>query len=109
MYFTAPAGWTIILFISLEFGGGSSFLGGMIVARPTSAVDNIVLRLLPNSSSYEDGMSFFIGVVLYVLNAVYEHFYSSWACFQRALIVLIALSATQFGDGMLCLSCDIPS
>ena len=76
---------------------------------PTSAVDNIIVRLLPNSSSYEDGMSLFIGVVLNIRNAVYEHFFSSWACFQRALIVLIALSATLFGDGMLCLSCDIPS
>ena len=54
-------------------------------------------------------MSLFIGVVLYTYNVVYEHFFSSWACFQRALIVLIALSTTLFGDGMLCLSCDIPS
>ena len=46
-------------------------------------------------------MSLFIGVVLYIHNAVYEHFYSSWACFQRALIVFIAFSATLFGDGML--------
>ena len=108
MYSTAPADWAIILFISLEFGGVSPFQGGMI-PPPNSAVDNIVLRLLTNSSSYEDGTLLFIGVVLYIHNAVYEHFYSSWACFQRALIVLIALSATLFGDGMLCLSCDIPS
>ena len=54
-------------------------------------------------------MSLCNGVVLYIHNAVYEHFFSSWACFQRALIVLIALSATLFGNGMLCLSCDIPS
>ena len=66
-------------------------------------------HLLPNSSSYEDGMSLFIGVFLYIHNAVYEHFYSSWACFQRALIVLIALSASLFGDGMLYFSCDNPS
>ena len=88
----------------------SSFQGGMISPSPSpSSVDNIVLRHLPNCSQYEDDMSLFIGVVLYIHNAVYEHFFFPWACFQRALIVLIALSATLFGDGMLCLSCDIPS
>ena len=107
MYSTAPADWAIILFISLELGGMSPFQGAMISPHP--AGDNIVLCLLPNSSSYEDGMSLFFGVVLYIHNAMYEHFFSSWACFQRALIVLIALSATLFGDGMLCLSCGIPS
>ena len=76
---------------------------------PTSAVDNIVLHLLPNCSSHEDGISLFIGVVLYIHNAVYEHFFSSRACFQRALIFLIALSAKLFGDGMLYSSCNIPS
>ena len=72
----------------------SPFLGGIFVSLPTSAVDNIDLHLLSNNSSYEDGMLLFIGVVLYIYNVVYEHFFSSWACFQRALIVLIALSAT---------------
>ena len=54
-------------------------------------------------------MSLFIGVVLYIHNAVYEHFYSSCVFFQRALIIPIVLSATLFGGSMLYLSCDFPS
>ncbi len=34
VYSTAPANWAIILFISLEFGGGSPFQDGMIVVPP---------------------------------------------------------------------------
>ena len=54
-------------------------------------------------------VAWFIRVVLYIHNAVYEHFYSSCVFFQRGLIVPIVLSATLFGGGILCLSCDIPS
>ena len=100
-YFFFLAGMPVIIlsallgFVNL-LRAKSPFQGDVAVAPTSSAVGNIVLRLLPNSSSYEDGMSLFIGVVLYIHNAVYEHFFSSWAFFQRALIVPIALSATLF-------------
>ena len=94
----------------------SPFQGGMIVATPLLAVSNIVQGSLPNSSSYEDGMSLFIGVVLYIHNAVYGHF-SSWAFFKRTFIVPIVLSTAPLfcGGGMgswfltLCLNWGIPS
>ena len=38
---------------------------------------------------------YFLGVVLYIHNAVYEHFFFCWAFFKRALSVPIVLSTTS--------------
>lgn len=83
---------------------------------PPLAVGNIVLGFLPDSSSYGEGMSLFIGVVLYIHNAVYGDFFphgpsSRGPCF----FLLFFLLPQLFGGGMvswvlgLCLSCGIPS
>ena len=39
---------------------------------------------------------YFWGVVLYIHNAVYRHFFFCWAFFKRALSVPIVLSTTRF-------------
>ena len=55
--------------------GGVSFPEWQDCSLPP-AVGNIVLGFLLNSSSYEDGISLFFGVVLYIHNAMYGHFFS---------------------------------
>ena len=79
----------------VHFFGGVFFPEWQDCSLPL-AVGNIVLGFLLNSSSYEDGISLFWGVVLYVHNAEYKHFFFCWAFFKRALSVPIVLSTTPF-------------